>query len=90
MMIERATWPHTISDIYKALDNIWGVVGAYDLHNNLMRLEKSISSPITYILTSFEGNNEKKITKTESYAESQKDQAVNDFAKAIGFTLEQP
>ncbi len=85
--MERATWPHTIKDIYKALDNIWGVVGAYDQDNNLSRLEKSIQSPIVYKVIRFNGCNEKQILSTNTYSEAQKDAAVKDFAQGIGFTF---
>ncbi len=85
--MERATWPHTVKDIYNALDHIWGVVGAYDQDNNLLRLEKSIQSPITYKVIRFSGCNEKQILSTNTYPEAEIEAAIKDFAQGIGFTF---
>ena len=63
MPTTRPQWPHTVEDIVKALDGVWGVVGALDVNGNLLRLERSISAPVSYTLTEYEGNCETALSR---------------------------
>ena len=81
----RPQWPHTVEDIRKSLDGIWGLVGATGTNGNLLRLERSLHQPLTYTITEYEGNDESKIVRKQTYAGDKKEEAVDDFARAIGF-----
>ena len=85
MIITRAQWPHTIDDIHKALDGVWGLIGATGLNGNLYRLERSLHEPVLYILTEYRLSDESDIVRREEHAEGEKQVAIAAFAKAIGF-----
>lgn len=85
MLTTRPQWPHTVDDIRKSLDGIWGLVGATGANGNLLRLERSLHQPLIYTVTEYEGNDESKIVNKKTYSADQKENAVNDFASAIGF-----
>lgn len=85
MPVIRSQWPHTVDDIVKALDGVWGVVGAISQSGNLLRLERSFSKPTTYKFVEYEGQNEERPVKEKSFSEEQKTEAVNQFAKLLGF-----
>ena len=86
MVINRPQWPHTVDDIVKSLDGIWGLVGATANSGNLLRLERSLHEPITYTVTEYEGMDENKVVRKNSYSADQKQQAISDFAKQLGFS----
>lgn len=85
-MIMRPQWPHTINDIVKALDGIWGVVGATGTSGNLLRLERSLKEPVTYVLTEYHGQDETRTIRENRYEADQKDAAVREFAGLLGFS----
>ncbi len=85
MVIMRPQWPHTVDDIVKALDGIWGVVGATGTSGNLLRLERSLKEPVTYVLTEYHGQDETRAIRESKYEAEQKDSAVSEFASLIGF-----
>jgi hypothetical protein len=85
MIITRAQWPHTIDDIHKALDGVWGLIGATGINGNLYRLERSLHEPVLYILTEYRLSDESDIVRREEHPESEKQVAISAFAKAIGF-----
>jgi hypothetical protein len=85
MLTTRPQWPHTIDDIRKSLDGIWGLVGATGANGNLLRLERSLHQPLIYTVTEYQGDDESKIVNKKSYPAEKKEDAVNDFASAIGF-----
>jgi hypothetical protein len=82
----RPEWPHTVSDIVKALDGIWGIVGAISTEGNLLRLERSLQEPTTYTLTEYKERDESAIVKTQVYTAEQKAFAVGEFARLLGFS----
>ena len=84
---QRAQWPHTIGDITKSLDGVWGVVGATDSNGNLHRLERSLKPPTTYKITEYKGEDESAIVAETHFEEAQRDDAVKQFAKSIGFAV---
>lgn len=84
---QRAQWPHTVGDITKSLDGVWGVVGATDSNGNLHRLERSLKPPTTYKITEYKGEDESAIEKETHFEEPQRDEAVKQFAKSIGFAV---
>ncbi|HEY9792317.1 MAG TPA: hypothetical protein V6D22_18085 [Candidatus Obscuribacterales bacterium] len=86
MYITRPQWPHTVDDIVKSLDGIWGVVGATDTQGNVIRLERSMSEPTTYVLTQYKGQDESDIIDKKSYTAEQKSDAVRLFASKLGFS----
>ena len=86
MVISRPQWPHTVDDIVKSLDGIWGLVGATAVSGNLLRLERSLHEPITYTVTEYEGMDEHKVVRKNNYSADQKQQAISDFAKQLGFS----
>ncbi|MBK7838912.1 MAG: hypothetical protein IPJ49_14785 [Candidatus Obscuribacter sp.] len=59
MQITRAQWPHTVDDIVKALDGVWGLCGAHGTNGNLYRLERSLHEPVIYTLTEYRGEDER-------------------------------
>jgi hypothetical protein len=83
----RAQWPHTVDDIVKALDGVWGVVGATGNNGNLFRLERSLNEPTTYKITEYRGEDESDIAAQLDFEGSQKDEAVKQFARSIGFDV---
>lgn len=83
----RPQWPHTIDDITKSLDGIWGLVGATGTNGNLYRLERSLHEPLTYTLTEYRGSDESDVVRREFFDQSQRDQAIGEFAQAIGFEI---
>ena len=85
MPVIRSQWPHTVDDIVKALDGVWGVVGAISEKGNLIRLERSFSEPTVYKFVEYDGNNEERAVKELSFTSGEKSQAVNEFAKLLGF-----
>lgn len=85
-MITRPQWPHTVEDIFKALDGIWGLVGATGTNGNLLRLERSLREPITYTLTEYAGESEADVVNTTVYTADQKAFAVGEFARQLGFS----
>ena len=84
-MLRRAEWPHTVGDIIKALDGIWGIVGAISTTGNLLRLERSLYEPTTYTLTEYKQQNEAEVLSTKNYTADQKAFAVGEFARQLGF-----
>lgn len=82
----RAQWPHTVEDIVKSVDGVWGLVGATDVAGNLMRLERSLYEPLVYTVTEYNGNNELDIVKRATYTADRRDEAIKHFARAIGFS----
>jgi hypothetical protein len=85
MLTTRAQWPHTIDDIRNSLDGIWGLVGATATNGNLMRLERSLHQPLIYTVTEYQGTDESKVVRKKTFSAEQKDEAVSEFACAIGF-----
>lgn len=84
MVAIRAQWPHTVEDIVKSLDGIWGLVGATGVNGNLFRLERSLHEPLVYTLTEYEGNDESKVASKKTYSADRKQEAVAQFAQSIG------
>jgi len=85
-IISRAEWPHTIDDIRKSLDGVWGLVGAQGVNGNLFRLEKSLKEPVDYKLTEYQGTNDEQVLAVRRYDGAQKEQAIQDFATHLGFS----
>jgi hypothetical protein len=85
-MLQRPEWPHTINDIVKALDGIWGIVGAISTEGNLLRLERSLHEPTTYTLTEYNLQDEASVRQTKHYTAEQKPFAVGEFARLLGFS----
>jgi len=83
----RPQWPHTIDDIVNSLEGIWGLVGATGTAGNLLRLERSLHEPLVYTITEYKGNEESEIVAKTTFAADRRDEAVREFAKAIGFEL---
>ncbi len=87
MFITRAQWPHTIEDIVKSLDGVWGVVGATGPNGNLYRLERSLTPPTSYKLTEYNGEDEAAIVSQKDFSGDERDDAVKQFAQHIGFSV---
>jgi hypothetical protein len=85
-VLQRPEWPHTVGDIVKALDGIWGIVGAISTDGNLLRLERSLQEPTTYTLTEYNQRDESAVLKTQLYNADQKAFAVGEFARLLGFS----
>ena len=85
MFLSRPQWPHTVEDIVKSLDGVWGVVGATGTNGNLVRLERSLAEPLVYTLIEYEGETEERIARKTSYGADRKKDAVAEFASALGF-----
>ena len=85
MIITRAQWPHTMADIHKALDGIWGLIGATGTNGNLYRLERSLKEPFTFTLTEYRLSDESDIVRREAYGVDDKQNAISAFAKELGF-----
>ena len=86
MYITRPQWPHTVDDIRKSLDGVWGLVGATDTSGNLVRLERSLQEPWTYTLIEYKGQDETQVVSKQTYSSEQKDKAVGLFASKLGFS----
>lgn len=86
MVTERPEWPHTIDDIFKSLDGVWGLVGATAVNGNLVRLERSLQPPVEYTFIEYEGSNESRVLRRQTYQSEEKEKAVNAFARLLGFT----
>ncbi|HEY9784228.1 MAG TPA: hypothetical protein V6D17_02425 [Candidatus Obscuribacterales bacterium] len=86
-MLIRPQWPHTIEDITKSLEGVWGLVGATGTNGNLYRLERSLHEPLVYTLTEYKGNEESDVIRRDVFEGGKRDEAVKAFAKAIGFTV---
>jgi len=84
-IITRAQWPHTVDDIRKSLDGVWGLVGATGENGNLFRLERSLKEPAAYKLTEYKGSDEEVVLSSKVYEAAQKEEAVKDFALYLGF-----
>jgi hypothetical protein len=85
MLTTRPQWPHTIEDIHSSLDGIWGLVGATGMNGNLYRLERSLHQPLQYTLFEYEGSNESRVVNKQVFAGDDKQQAIREFAQALGF-----
>jgi hypothetical protein len=85
MVAIRPQWPHTVDDITKALDGVWGVVGAIAVSGNLLRLERSLKAPLTYKFVEYKGSDETSILREMNYSAEEKDAAVGEFAQLLGF-----
>ncbi len=83
----RAQWPHSMDDINKSLDGVWGLVGATGVNGNLHRLERSLHEPIVFIVTEYNGADEGDIKEKLTFSPEQRDEAVARFARAIGFDV---
>ena len=83
--VVRPQWPHTVDDIIKALDGVWGVVGAIAVSGNMLRLERSMKPPLTYKFIEYKGTDEGSPLRELNYSTEQKDEAVGEFAKLLGF-----
>jgi hypothetical protein len=83
----RPYWPHTLEDILGSLDGIWGLVGATGTNGNLHRLERSLHEPLSYTLSEYRGEDESDIVRRQIYGEEQREEAIKEFAQAIGFTF---
>jgi hypothetical protein len=84
-MVSRAQWPHTVEDIHKALDGVWGLIGATGTSGNLFRLERSLHEPTFYTLTEYRETNESDVVRREEYGAADKQNAIDAFAKELGF-----
>ena len=83
----RAQWPHSVEDIEKSLDGVWGLVGATGANGNLYRLERSLKQPFIFTVTEYNGADEGDIKQKQTYSAEQRKEAVVFFAKALGFDL---
>jgi hypothetical protein len=81
----RAQWPHTLEDIEKSLDGVWGLVGATGANGNLYRLERSLYEPAQFSVTEYNGNDESDVKEKQTYPADQRQEAVKQFARALGF-----
>ncbi|MBK7842022.1 MAG: hypothetical protein IPJ49_30990 [Candidatus Obscuribacter sp.] len=85
MQITQGPMAHTVDDIVKALDGVWGLCGAHGTNGNLYRLERSLHEPVIYTLTEYRGEDESDVVKREEYTVENRQQAVSAFATALGF-----
>ena len=83
----RSHWPHTLEDVTNSLDGIWGLVGASGSNGNLYRLERSLHEPLTYTLSEYRGEDESDIVRRQMYGVDQREEAIKEFAQAIGFEI---
>lgn len=88
MLLQRAQWPHTPADIVKALDGVWGVVGAVGENGNLFRLERSLKAPTTYTFIEYQGQDETQILSKETFAQEHRIELLKRFARELGFNPE--
>lgn len=85
MPATRPQWPHTVEDIVKALDGVWGVVGAIASSGNLLRLERSLKAPLVYRFVEYKGTDESCPLRDLTFGADQKADAVKEFAMLLGF-----
>ncbi len=83
----RAQWPHSIEDIEKSLDGIWGLVGATGPSGDLYRLERSLNEPYVFTVTEYNGVDEADIKNKQTFESGKRVEAIAVFAKAIGFDV---
>jgi hypothetical protein len=83
----RAQWPHSIEDIEKSLDGIWGLVGATSAGGDLYRLERSLSEPYVFTVTEYNGVDEADIKSKQTFEAVKRSEAIALFARAIGFDV---
>ena len=83
----RAQWPHSIEDIEKSLDGIWGLVGATSASGDLYRLERSLNEPYVFTVTEYNGVDEADIKNKQTFDAGKRSEAIALFAKAIGFDV---
>ncbi len=83
----RAQWPHSLEDIHKSLDGIWGLVGATGVNGNLHRLERTLHEPIVFIVTEYNGADESDIKDKQTFEPAQREEAIARFARALGFQI---
>lgn len=88
MTAVRPQWPHTVDDIIKALDGVWGVVGAISVKGNMIRLERSMKAPLSYKFIEYKGPDDSSPLRTVDYSAEQKSEAVSEFATLLGFKNE--
>lgn len=84
MPVLRPQWPHTVDDIVKALDGVWGVVAAIAVSGNLLRLERSLKAPLTYRLVEYKGTDENNPLRQLNFSEAEKEAAISEFANQLG------
>jgi len=85
MPVIRPQWPHTVDDIVKALDGVWGVVGAIAVSGNLLRLERSLKEPLSYKFIEYKGTDESSPIRELHFSAEEKEAAVEEFAGLLGF-----
>ncbi len=85
----RPQWPHTVEDIVNSLEGVWGLVGATGSNGNLLRLERSLHEPLVYTMTEYKGNDEADVINRQTFDAGKRDEAINTFARAIGFQIPQ-
>lgn len=85
MVIIRPQWPHTVDDIVKALDGVWGVVGAIAPSGNLLRLERSLKEPTVYRFVEYKGTDELTPLRELTYNQEERLAAITEFANLLGF-----
>ncbi len=90
MLLQRAQWPHTPADIIKALDGVWGVVGAVGDNGNLYRLERSLKAPTSYTFIEYQGQDETQILNKETFSQEHRVELIRRFASALGFNHDFP
>ncbi|MBX9690357.1 MAG: hypothetical protein K2X27_26825 [Candidatus Obscuribacterales bacterium] len=88
MTLIRSQWPHTVDDIVKALDGVWGVVGAISESGNLLRLERSLKAPTSYKFVEYKGTDESITLKELTFTAEEKEAAVKEMAGRLGFKSE--
>jgi len=76
-----------LEDVTNSLDGIWGLVGASGSNGNLYRLERSLHEPLTYTLSEYRGEDESDIVRRQMYGVDQREEAIKEFAQAIGFEI---
>lgn len=85
MVVIRPQWPHTVDDIVKSLDGVWGVVGAISSSGNLIRLERSFKEPTVYRFVEYKGTDENSALRELSFSAEERNLAINEFAGLLGF-----
>ncbi len=84
MPVIRAQWPHTVDDIVKALDGVWGVVAAISVSGNMLRLERSLKAPLVYKFIEYKGTDESSKLRELDFTAEEKEKAVSEFASLLG------
>ena len=85
MPVIRPQWPHTVDDIVKALDGVWGVVGAIAISGNLLRLERSLKEPLSYKFIEYKGTDESSPIRELQFSADERSAAIEEFASLLGF-----